>query len=131
MDMFPLNTDTYPVTRSIRVELAITVIVTVFGVIAQLRLWKVIKARRTKEATSRKEAEIKSAETDAEVGRQLEEKNLQERAEWENTYAGDSAHKAPSMTETELMRHSETILDERMSSKVGGENGSVGARIAS
>ncbi|EPS34604.1 hypothetical protein PDE_09568 [Penicillium oxalicum 114-2] len=125
MDMFPLNTDTYPVTRSIRVELAITVIVTVFGVIAQLRLWKVIKARRTKEATSRKEAEIKSAETDAEVGRQLEEKNLQERAEWENTYAGDSAHKAPSMTETELMRHSETILDERMSSKVGGENGNV------
>ncbi|KAF7716710.1 Uncharacterized protein PECH_008635 [Penicillium ucsense] len=109
MDMFPLHTDTYPVTRSIRVELAITVIVTVFGVIAQMRLWKVIQARRAKEANSRKEAEMKNEETDAEVGRQLEEKNIQERAEWENTYAGDSGKKGPSSSETELARSSQTV----------------------
>lgn len=98
-NLFPLNTNTYPVTRSVRVELAITVIVTVFGVIAQMRLWKVIKERRVKEETSRKEAEKKNEETDAEVGRQLEEKNLQERAEWETMY-GNGAGKVPSMTET-------------------------------
>lgn len=98
--MLPLGTNTYPVTRNIRVELAITVIVTVFGVIAQMRLWKVIKERRAKEESSRKEAEKKNEEAEAEVGRQLEEKNLQERAEWENMYGNGAAGKEPSMTET-------------------------------
>ncbi|CEJ60310.1 hypothetical protein PMG11_08888 [Penicillium brasilianum] len=98
--MFPLDTNTYPVTRNIRVELAITVIVTVFGVIAQMRLWKVIKERRVKEETSRKEAEKKNEEAEAEVGRQLEEKNLRERTEWENMYGNGAAGKEPSMTET-------------------------------
>jgi hypothetical protein len=97
--MFPLNTNTYPVTRNIRVELAITIIVTVFGVIAQMRLWKVIKERRAKEETTRKEAKKKDEEAEAEVGRQLEEKNLRERIEWENMY-GNGAGKGTSMTET-------------------------------
>jgi hypothetical protein len=97
--MFPLNTNTYPVTRNIRVELAITIIVTVFGVIAQMRLWKVIKERRANEATSREEEEKKKEEAEAEVGRQLEEKNQQERAEWERMY-GNGSGKEPSMTET-------------------------------
>jgi hypothetical protein len=103
--MFPLGTNTYPVTRNIRVELAITVIVTVFGVIAQMRLWKVIKERRAKEETTRKEAEKKDEEAEAEVGRQLEEKNLRERTEWENMY-GNGAGKAASMTETAVAEDS-------------------------
>lgn len=103
--MFPLNTNTYPVTRNIRVELAITVIVTVFGVIAQMRLWKVIKERRAKEETTRKEAEKKDEEAEAEVGRQLEEKNLRERTEWEIMY-GNGAGKAASMTETAVAEDS-------------------------
>ncbi|CAI7669377.1 unnamed protein product [Penicillium pancosmium] len=98
-NMFPLNTNTYPVTRNIRVELAITIIVTVFGVIAQMRLWKVIKERRANEASSREEEEKKKEEAEAEVGRQLEKKNQQERAEWERMYGNGSA-KEPSMTET-------------------------------
>jgi hypothetical protein len=103
--MFPLGTNTYPVTRNIRVELAITVIVTVFGVIAQMRLWKVIKERRAKEETTRKEAEKRDEEAEAEVGRQLEEKNLRERTEWENMY-GNGAGKAASMTETAVAEDS-------------------------
>ncbi|KAJ5381553.1 uncharacterized protein N7496_003981 [Penicillium cataractarum] len=98
--MFPLGTNTYPVTRNIRVELAITVIITIFGVIAQMRLWKVIKERRAKEEASRKEAEKKNEEAEAEVGRQLEEKNLRERTEWENMYGNGAAGKEASMTET-------------------------------
>lgn len=97
--MFPLNTNTYPVTRNIRVELAITIIVTIFGVIAQMRLWKVIKERRANEESSRKEEERKKEEAEAEVGRQLEEKNMRERAEWEQMY-GNGSSKEPSMTET-------------------------------
>jgi len=104
-NMFPLNTNTYPVTRNIRVELAIIIIVTVFGVIAQMRLWKVIKERRATEENSRKEEERKKEEADAEAGRQLEEKNLQERAEWEQMYGNGSA-KEPSMTETAVAEDS-------------------------
>lgn len=109
-NLFPLGTNTYPVTRNIRVELAITVIVSVFGVIAQMRLWKVIKERRLKEETSRKEAERKNEEAEAELGRQLEEKNLRERTEWENMY-GNGAGKEPSMTETAVAEDSRRDSD--------------------
>ncbi|KAJ5176761.1 uncharacterized protein N7482_002638 [Penicillium canariense] len=105
-DMFPLNTNTYPVTRNIRVELAVIIIITAFGVIAQMRLWKVIKERRAKEETSRKEAERKNEEAEAEVGRQLEEKNLRERTEWENIYGNGAAGKEPSLTETAVAEDS-------------------------
>lgn len=121
-NLFPLNTNTYPVSRNIRVELAITVIVTVFGVIAQMRLWKVIKERRVKEEASRKEAEKKNEETDAEVGRQLEEKNLQERAEWENMY-GNGAANVPSMTETAVAEDSRRGSDGFESSNQDIEKG--------
>ncbi|KAJ5689389.1 hypothetical protein N7462_003781 [Penicillium macrosclerotiorum] len=105
-DMFPLHTNTYPVTRDIRVELAIIIIVTVFGVIAQLRLWKVIKERRAKEEISRKEAQQKDEEAETEVARQLEEKNLRERAEWEQMYGNGVDAKAASMTETAVAEDS-------------------------
>ncbi|KAJ5146019.1 uncharacterized protein N7515_000583 [Penicillium bovifimosum] len=94
---FPLRTDTYPVTRGIRVELAATIMVAVLGVISQMRLWNVIKERRAKEENSRLELERKIEEEDAEVGRRLEEKNIQERAEWELMYGGG---KATSVSET-------------------------------
>ncbi|KAJ5109326.1 hypothetical protein N7456_006001 [Penicillium angulare] len=99
-DMFPLNTNTYPITRNIRVESAIIIIVTAFGVIFQLRLWKVIKERREKEERIRQEAQRQNDEAEAEVGRQLEENNLKERAEWEQMYGNGSDAKEPSMSET-------------------------------
>lgn len=111
--MFPLNTYTYPVTRNIRVEIAITIIVAVFGVIAQMRLWKVIKERRAKEESARLETQRQKEETDAEAGRQLEEKNLKERAEWEHMYGNGDNAKEPSMTET-------AVADESRRGSEGG-----------
>ncbi|KAJ5573864.1 uncharacterized protein N7459_008291 [Penicillium hispanicum] len=105
-DIFPLDTSTYPVTRNIRVELAVIIIVAVFGVIAQLRLWKVIKERRMEEENSRKEAVRRKEGDEAEVGRQLEEKNLQERALWENMYGHDADAKELSMSETAVAEES-------------------------
>lgn len=98
--MFPLNTNTYPITRNIRVESAIIIIITVFGIIAQLRLWKVIKERRNKEAEAKREAEKQKEEAEAEHSRQIQEKNIRERAEWENMYGHGVDAKSPSMTET-------------------------------
>lgn len=105
-DMFPLNTDTYPVTRNIRVEIAIIIIIAVFGVIAQMRLWRIIKERRAKEEEARLEAQRQKDEAEAEIGRQLEEKNLKERAEWEHMYGNGHDGKEPSMTETAVAEDS-------------------------
>ncbi|KAK4869630.1 hypothetical protein LT330_006012 [Penicillium expansum] len=101
-NVFPLRTDTYPVTRGIRVELAATIIIAVLGVISQVRLWNLIKERRAKEEASRLEHTRKIEEEDAEVGRRLEEKNIQERAEWELIYGNGKAadSKAVSVSET-------------------------------
>lgn len=99
-DMFPMNTYTYPVTRGIKVEIAVIIVVAVFGVIAQLRLWKVVKERRIKEEDSRQEIERKKSEVEAEVGRQLERKNLRDRVEWEHMYGNEQDARAPSLSET-------------------------------
>lgn len=101
-NVFPLRTNTYPVTRGIRVELAATIIVGILGVISQVRLWNVIKERRAREEDIRKEHSRKIEEEDAEAGRRLEEKNIQERAEWELIYGNGKAAdvKAASVSET-------------------------------
>lgn len=98
--MFPLETSTYPLTRNIKVEVAVIVIVAAFGIISQLRLWKVIKERRDREKSARKEAERRRDEAEAEVGRRLEQNNLRERAEWEHMYENTHDAKAPSISET-------------------------------
>ncbi|KAJ5165115.1 Golgin subfamily A member 7/ERF4 [Penicillium coprophilum] len=95
-------TDTYPVTRGIRVELAATIIISVLGVISQIKLWNLIKERRAKEEDSRRAHTRKIEEEDAEAGRRLEEKNIQERAEWELIYGNgkDAKGKVASVSET-------------------------------
>ncbi|GAB1208062.1 hypothetical protein APSETT445_006801 [Aspergillus pseudonomiae] len=82
-DIFPLGTSTYPVTRNIKVELAATVIIAVLGVISQLRLWKVIRERRQKENEVREKEQKEKEEAELEIGRRFEEKNMEERLEWE------------------------------------------------
>ncbi|KAJ5709047.1 hypothetical protein N7493_010381 [Penicillium malachiteum] len=115
-DTFPLNTYTYPITRSIRVESAVNMIVAIFGVIFQLRLWKVIKERREKEEAARREATKAKEEAEAEMGRRIEEKNMKERAEWEQMYGNGSDGKTPSMSET-------AVTDSRRGSDNFGSKG--------
>ncbi|KAE8349824.1 hypothetical protein BDV28DRAFT_151521 [Aspergillus coremiiformis] len=84
--IFPPGTSTYPVTRNIRVELAAAVIIAVLGVISQLRLWKVIRERRQKETEIREKEQKDKKEGEIENGRRFEEKNMEERLEWEARY---------------------------------------------
>ncbi|KAJ5958591.1 Golgin subfamily A member 7/ERF4 [Penicillium vulpinum] len=100
-NVFPLKTDTYPVTRGIRVELAATIIIFILGVISQVKLWNLIKERRAKEEDSRRAHTRKVEEEDAEAGRRLEEKNIQERAEWELIYGNGKPTDAKSVSVSE------------------------------
>ncbi|KAJ5238961.1 hypothetical protein N7468_003580 [Penicillium chermesinum] len=122
-NLFPMNTNTYPITRNIRVESAIIIIITVFGVIAQLRLWKVIKERRSREEDVKREAQKQKEEAEAEVSRRVEEKNLRERADWENLYGNSADMKAPSMSETAVADDSRRGSGSGFAS--GPENGSA------
>ncbi|PYH93185.1 hypothetical protein BO71DRAFT_355842 [Aspergillus ellipticus CBS 707.79] len=85
-NIFPLGTKNYPITRNIRVELAATVIIAIMGVVSQLRLWKLVRERRRQEKEKRDEEQRKKEEAEAEVGRRLEEHNMQERKDWEAKY---------------------------------------------
>jgi hypothetical protein len=87
---FPLNTNTYPITRGIKVEVACIVLLTVFGIISQLKLWKTVKERREKNAAARLEREQNLEREEEELGRKMEDNFTRERAQWEATY-GDKA----------------------------------------
>lgn len=96
-DVFPLGTGTYPITRNIRVELAVTVIVTILGVVSQLRLWKVVREKRSKEEAAKREEEKRKEEAEAEVAQRLEENNMRERQAWEAQYANVEAKLIPEL----------------------------------
>ncbi|KAJ9392002.1 hypothetical protein DTO063F5_761 [Paecilomyces variotii] len=93
---FPLNTNTYPVTRGIKVEIALTMIIFAMGLISQFRLWKVVKERRKQQAMMKSEEEKKREEHEAELGRQIEEANMRDRALWESVYGNKDAHPSDS-----------------------------------
>ncbi|ORY17662.1 hypothetical protein BCR34DRAFT_23313 [Clohesyomyces aquaticus] len=84
---FPLNTNTYPITRALRVEIAIVILLCAFGLVSQLRLWKLVKERREKSAAQRIEHDQNAQREEEELGRKIEDNFTRERAQWEATYA--------------------------------------------
>ncbi|KAI1500390.1 hypothetical protein F5X99DRAFT_238359 [Biscogniauxia marginata] len=88
--VFPFGADTYPMTKGIRVEVALIVVMTIPGVISQLKLWRVIQQHRTKRAEARAEDQKNREEEEANVGRQVEEETARDRRQWEMVY-GDEA----------------------------------------
>lgn len=84
--LFPTDADTYPLTRGIRVEQALTVILALVGVISQMKLWRVIKEHRAKKDEERAQAEAAHHEHEENVGREVERANALERRQWEAAY---------------------------------------------
>jgi hypothetical protein len=92
--LFPDGAVTYPLTRGIRVELAVTIILSVFGIISQLKLWRVIQNRRNKKSKDESsDEELPLPDEEEGIGRQVEEMAARERRQWERVYGdGGSAH---------------------------------------
>jgi hypothetical protein len=89
-DIFPLNTNTYPLTKNIKVELVGVVIIAVFGIVSQLRVWNLVKERREKSAAQELERQQEKDREEEERGRTVEDKFQKERAQWEATYGNKS-----------------------------------------
>ncbi|KAI1828299.1 hypothetical protein F4861DRAFT_176316 [Xylaria intraflava] len=84
--LFPANLDTYPLTKGIRVEIALAVVFTILGIISQLKLWRVIQQRRAKKAEEQAKEQQMRDEEEAALGLQIEEQNAKERQQWESVY---------------------------------------------
>ncbi|KAJ2892982.1 uncharacterized protein MKZ38_009156 [Zalerion maritima] len=95
-DLFPIDTNTYPLTRGIKAETAIIIIIFVVGIVSQMQLWKVIKEHRDKRAAERAADQRDLQEEEEAVGRQIEEQNARERRRWEAVYGdGDGEPSSP------------------------------------
>ncbi|KAF4121251.1 hypothetical protein GMORB2_2213 [Geosmithia morbida] len=85
-DLFPLGTETYPVTKGIRAEEAAIIIITLVGIISQIRLWKVVREKRAERAAERARGQRDLEEEESNIGRQVEDANVRDRKEWERVY---------------------------------------------
>ncbi|CAF3444913.1 unnamed protein product [Fusarium graminearum] len=90
-ELFPLGAHTYPVTKGIRVETAAIVIICLFGIISQIKLWKLVREKREKKAEEAAEGERNLRKEEEQVGRNIEEANARERRQWERIYGDGDA----------------------------------------
>jgi len=122
--MFPLNTDTYPHTRGMRVEIAIILLITIFGIMSQMKLWKILKERRDQKRAQRLKEQEDVEKLNEDVGRRVEEEDRRARAEWEKIYGNADGHDkearpdsgvAPSQTDSRV-----TLTEEDGIKEAGG-----------
>ncbi|KAK0668644.1 hypothetical protein QBC41DRAFT_225723 [Cercophora samala] len=114
--LFPLGAITYPLTRGIRVELACTILIFLAGIVSQLKLWRLIKDRRSKREEEIAEGERNLRIEEETIGRQVEEMTARERRHWERIYGDDTpTHQASDsalgdMDDEKRIRHSSATL---------------------
>ncbi|KAK0389290.1 hypothetical protein NLU13_2865 [Sarocladium strictum] len=95
-DLFPLGADTYPVTKGIRVETAAIVIIFLFGIISQIKLWRIVREQKQKRAAERAAEQQDLEQQEADLGRRVEDINARERREWERVH-GDGGEAGSSL----------------------------------
>ena len=92
-DLFPLGTDTYPITRGMKAESAIIVVMCLLGTLSQLKIWKGIQSRLEAKILARSACERERGQMEEVVGRRPEDDNRNGLARWEATYA-EKGHEA-------------------------------------
>jgi hypothetical protein len=92
-NLFPLNTDTFPLTKGIKVEIALIVIGTIIGLLSQLKLWKVIRSRERERQVVDEEDSKQREAVETALGRHLQRQNEREKSEWEKQYGNRLAAK--------------------------------------
>ncbi|KAJ4988722.1 hypothetical protein SVAN01_05855 [Stagonosporopsis vannaccii] len=112
-DVFPLSTNSYPITKNIKAELAGIVIIAVLGVVSQLRVWNLVKEHREKSAAQQLERKQDQDREEEALGRQLEDSFQRERAQWEAAYGEKGAHQESSVASSTLSPKNSTSLREK------------------
>lgn len=85
-NLFPLQTRTYPITRGMIVELIVILLITVIGVLSQMKLWKIVRERRSRRDAVKLDDERRKEVVEEAIGRHLERQNDRDRSNWEKQY---------------------------------------------
>lgn len=91
---FPLDTNTFPLTKKLKAELAGVIVIAVFGTVSQLRVWKLVKEHRAKSATNEIEKQKDQDREEEELGRKIQDSLQRERAQWESMYGEKSTQES-------------------------------------
>ncbi|KAF3035911.1 hypothetical protein E8E12_002875 [Didymella heteroderae] len=113
-NVFPLNTDTYPVTKNIKAELAGIVIIAVLGVVSQLRVWRLVKEHREKSAAQQLEKQQDKEREEEALGRQIEDSFQRERAQWEAAYGNKSVQESSASSSILSPKHSTSVREKEV-----------------
>nr|POE65160.1 hypothetical protein CFP56_34828 [Quercus suber] len=89
---FPLGTTSYPITRGIRVEIAVIPIICLLGILSQLKIWKIIKERRVRQDAEQAQKDESNQQFESQIGRSIETRNERDLAHWESVYGDNSGH---------------------------------------
>ncbi|CUS11397.1 unnamed protein product [Tuber aestivum] len=90
-NIFPLETNNYPHTRGIRVEIAVIVLITGFGIMSQVKLWNILKERRDAKDAEKRRQDADIEAMDADAGLRVEGEHKLEREQWEATFGHKKA----------------------------------------
>ncbi|KIX09496.1 uncharacterized protein Z518_00576 [Rhinocladiella mackenziei CBS 650.93] len=85
-DLFPLDTNTYPLTKGMKIEIAVIVIGTMIGILSQIKMWKIIRSKQRQGEVGKEEGERQREAVEAALGRHLQRQNEREKSEWERQY---------------------------------------------
>lgn len=85
-DVFPVDTNSYPVTRGIKVEIAGVIFITAIGILTQMKLWKFLKKRRDRRAAEKVNHRRALDREEEMVGRRVVFENTRTRQKWESIY---------------------------------------------
>lgn len=119
-NIFPYDANTYPLTRGIRVEQAVTIILMLGGIVSQSQLWNIIKERRARREEERRKGQEAVESADIKAGGEIERINAHERRQWEAAH-GDA--KSPTSVHTA----NDSALGDMDSEKKSRHSGTVTA----
>lgn len=86
MNIFPLNTSSYPITRTMRVESSLIIVIYIFGLLINTKFWKVLQKHLKAEKQDRRRREMDLERMEAEVGLRTEKRVARELHLWERLY---------------------------------------------
>ena len=84
--IFPLYTETYPITRGTRVETIVIVLGAIIGVISQIKLWKIVRDKQKAREAAIEEDKRREEAVEEALGRHIERQNDRDRSAWEKQY---------------------------------------------
>jgi hypothetical protein len=85
-NLFPLGATTYPLTKGMKVEIFVIIVLFLAGMASQSKLWNIIKKRRERRALDRLDDERNLRREEEKVGRRIERANSRQRVYWEAVY---------------------------------------------